>query len=203
MIDMRKTFIIAIAIVAMCIQGCIVKSVHPFFKEQDVVYRKDFEGTWLDKDSNLWRIHRNPFKQNSYELHCSKNGREAALLAHLFSLNGSLYLDVMPVSDNTEELLIFDLHMVPTHSIAKVNLRNNNAIDIQWFDEEWLREMFTQNKIRISHEMIMDTNPKSKEDGMYLLTASTDELQKFIGKYGDSQEAYSDDVKVELTRTAP
>jgi hypothetical protein len=202
---MRKTLIIVITLVAVCFQGCIVKSVHPFFKEQDVVYRKDFEGTWLDKEQNMWRIHQNVFKQNSYELHCSKNGREAAMLGHLFSLNGQLYLDITPVSDNSEELLVFDLHMVPTHSIARVELRNSNEIDIQWFNEEWLRDMFTQNKIRISHEMIMDPNPKSKDDGMYLLTASTDELQKFIVKYGDSEEAYAvnDDLKLELKRTAP
>jgi hypothetical protein len=203
---MRKTLVIVIALFAVCLQGCIVKSVHPFYKEDDVVYRKEFVGSWLDEDKNRWEIHQNVFKPDSYELHCSKNGRQAALLGHLFTINGNLYLDVMPVEDNSEELLVFDLHMVPTHSIAKVELRNNNEIDIRWFNEEWLREMFVQNKIRISHEMIMDASPKTNNDGMYLLTATTDELQKFIAKYGGSEEAFKkgdSEVKLELRRTAP
>ncbi|HMJ68266.1 MAG TPA: hypothetical protein VK508_05200 [Cyclobacteriaceae bacterium] len=203
---MRKILIIAIALVAVCLQGCIVKSVYPFFKEEDVVYRKEFVGSWLDEDKNRWEIHQNVYKLNSYELHCAKNGREAALLGHLFTINGSLYLDIMPIADNSEELLVFDLHMVPTHSIAKVELRGNDEINIRWFNEEWLREMFVQNKIRISHEMIMDARPKSNEDGMYLLTATTDELQKFIAKYGGSEEAFKkgdSEMKLDLRRTGP
>lgn len=201
---MRKTTLIIIAILAANLQGCIVKSVYPFFREDDVVYRESFEGTWVDGENIRWRIHRNTFKPNSYELHCTKNGRDASLLGHLFSLNGNLYLDVVPLQDNTEELLVFDLHMVPTHSIARVDQKNSDEIEIRWFNEEWLREMFSQNKIRIPHEMIMDANPKSEDDGMYLLTASTEEVRKFIIKYGDTEKAFeseSDELKIQLTRT--
>ena len=189
---MRKALIVVVVLVALSFQGCIVKSVHPFYNERDVVYKAAFDGRWEDKDHVKWTIHRNPFKNDSYEMHCSKNGREVSLLGHLFMLNDDLYLDIIPLQDNTEEVLVFDLHMVPTHSIARVDIVNNDEVNILWFDEEWLRKMFNQNRIRISHEMIMDAQPEGKDDGMYLLTASTDELQKFIIKYGKDERAYDE-----------
>lgn len=197
---MKRTIVVVIILMAICFQGCIVKSVHPFYKESDVVYRKALEGTWKDQDNNGWQIHQNPYKPNSYELHYSKNGREVALVGHLFSLDDKLYFDMVPVSDNTEELLVFDLHIVPTHSIAKVATLTDRQVTIQWFNEEWLNKMFTENRIKISHELIVDENPSSKEDGLYLLTASTDELQKFVTKYGSNEAAFDSDLKLQLTK---
>jgi hypothetical protein len=201
---MRKTSIISsgilAALVALCMQGCIVVSVHPFYKEADVTYNKAFEGDWTDQDNNRWRIHQNPFKQNSYELHVAKNGRDVALIGHLFKLGKSTYLDLTPSDDNTEEVLVYDLHLIPTHSIARVDRLTDNNVVIKWFNEEWLRTMFTQNKIRIAHELIMDENPKSKDDGMYLLTASTEDLQKFVEKYGDDESVYEQDLDLRLTK---
>lgn len=197
---MKKTIVAVTLLMAIGLQCCVVKSVHPFYKESDIVYQKKLEGTWTDQDNNQWRIHQNPYKPNSYELHYSKNGREVSLLGHLFNLEGDLYIDMMPASDNTEELLVFDMHMVPTHSVARVSALGDREVTIKWFNEEWLRKMFVENRIKISHELVMDENPKADDDGMYLLTASTEELQKFVAKYGDNEDAYDDDVKLQLTK---
>jgi hypothetical protein len=197
---MRKKPFVVIALAALCLQGCIVKSLHPFFKEKDVIYNKALEGSWTDQDKNVWRIHQNPYKPNSYELHCSKMGREVSLLGHLFTIDGDTYLDLMPLEDNSEGILAFDLHLMPTHSIAKVDKLTNTDFVIKWFNEEWLRKMFVENRIKIRHEFIADENPTSEDDGMYLLTASTDELQAFISKYGNDEKAYDDDLRLQLTR---
>jgi hypothetical protein len=197
---MRKSLIIILALTALCMQGCIVLSVHPFYKENNVVYNKSLEGEWTDQDNNHWRIHQNPFKPNSYEMHVSKNGRNVALLGHLFKLGKDTYLDLTPSEDNSEEVLVFDLHMIPTHSIAKVDQLTDSGVVIKWFNEEWLRKMFTRNMIRIPHELIVDESSKSADDGMYLLTASTEELQKFVEKYGNEEDAYDSDLNLRLTK---
>lgn len=197
---MKRTSILFVVVIAVCLESCIVKSVHPFFREADVVYRKELEGTWTDQDKNRWRIHQNPFKQNSYEMHYSKNGRDVTLMGHLFNLDGEMYLDMIPSGDNSEDMEVFDLHLVPTHSIAKVSKLTGTELLIKWFNEEWLRKMFTENRIKISHELVMDENPQSKDDGFYLLTASTEELQKFVKKYGNDEAAYDDDLKLQLTK---
>jgi hypothetical protein len=55
---------------------------------------------------------------------------------------------------------------------------NSDSILLYWFAEEWLTELFEQNRIRIKHETIEFPNYER-----HLLTATTDELQKFIKKY--------------------
>lgn len=197
---MKRTIVVVIVLAVVCLQGCIVKSVHQFYKESDVIYRKELEGNWTDQDGNGWQIHQNPFKQNAYELHYSKNGREVSLIGHLFKLNGNQYFDMMSTEDNSEDIPVFDLHIVPTHSIARVATLNDHEVSIKWFNEEWLRKMFVENRIKISHELVMDENPQSTDDGFYLLTASTEELQKFVIKYGDDEDAYDDDLKLQLTK---
>jgi len=198
---MKKTFALLL-LAGLVLQGCIVKSVYPFFKESDVVFRKELVGAWMDNDSNKWNIHANPFKPNSYELHYLKGNRDVAFAGNLFTLDGHLYMDLFPVSDNKEEMLFFDLHLVPTHSVAMVEKLTANEVRIKWFNEEWLETRFSQNKIRISHEMIADTDLKpSEDDGMYLLTASTDELQKFIVKYREEAMASFGDGDVSLRWT--
>jgi hypothetical protein len=197
---MKKSIILSLVVVIVLLQGCIVKSIHPFFKERDVVFRKSLVGEWQDQDGSSWNIHQNKFKQNSYELHYSKKGRSVSLLGHLFQLNGDLYLDMIPIEDNSEDMLVFDLHMVPTHSIAKVETLTDGEVELKWFNDEWLRAMFEQNKIKISHEIVLDDNQEkgAKEEGMYVLTASTDELQKFIIKYGHEDKAYDSENSLEL-----
>jgi len=189
-------------VLILVLQGCVVKSVYPFFHESDVVFRKELVGSWLDNDSNRWNIHANLFKPNSYELHYVKGSRDVAFAGNLFTLDGHLYMDLFTASDNKEEMLYFDVHLVPTHSVAMVEMLTANEVSINWFDEEWLQSLFSQNKVRISHELIMDTDLKPNEDeGMYLLTASTNELQKFIVKYRDEAIAASGDGSISLRWT--
>lgn len=201
-LNMKKTIALTSLLLILVMQGCVVKSIHPFFKESDVVLRNELVGSWLDNDSNRWNIHVNPFKPNSYELHYIKGSRDVAFAGNLFTLDGHLYLDLYPVSDNTEDMPYFDVHLVPTHSVAMVEKLTTSDVHIRWFNEEWLQSLFAQNKIRISHEMIVDANQKpGEDDGMYLLTATTDELQKFIVKYRDEAMTKFGDGDVSLRWT--
>jgi hypothetical protein len=188
---MRKSIVVIGLLVAL-MQGCIVKSLHPFYKESDVVFKNQLINSWVDQDSNQWVI--KPFnkKSNAYEMHWLHHGeKDVVMLAHLFKLNGDLYFDFYPLTDNRDEdLLIFDLHLTPTHSIAKVMVLNESEVQIQWFNEEWLRTLFEQNRIKISHEAVHDEDSQDPNDKYYVLTAPTEELQKFIVKYGHDEKAF-------------
>lgn len=199
---MKKISALLLVSLIIGLQGCIVKSIYPFFKEEDVVFKNELVGSWMDGDSSVWTIHVNPFRPNSYELHCTKNDRDVAFAGNLFELEGNLYLDLFPVSDNSEEILVFDLHLVPTHSVAVVENLSANQVHIKWFDETWLEGMFSRNRIRIAHEKVMDLDLKpDKDEGMYLLTAPTDELQKFIIKYREEAMAsVENEMQMQLTR---
>lgn len=196
-----KKIIVILGVVAATLQGCIIKSIYPFYMQEDVVFREELVGKWSDGEDYQWTIHANPFRPNSYEMHYTRDGRDVAFSAHLFQLEGHLYLDLFPVSDNRDEMLLFDLHLVPTHSVAIVEAISADEVSIKWFDESWLEKMFNENRIRVRHEKVMDLDLKPSEDeGMYLLTASTEELQKFIVKYRD-QAMVSTDTSVDLKLT--
>jgi hypothetical protein len=192
---MKRNTVLAITLIVIFLQGCIVKSLHPFYGKKDVIFRKELLSTWKDQDGARWEIR--PFKDQpaAYELHWSKSDTDdIVFLAHLFSLDGQLYFDFLPLSDNNKNsMAIFDLHIMPTHSIAKVEILTDNEVQIRWFNEQWLKSLFDENRIKISHEVIDDELPKNEEDKTYVLTASTEELQKFIIKYGKDPKAFGGD----------
>lgn len=199
---MKKLFYLFFILIAVLFQGCIVKSLQPFYKADDVVFRKELVNSWVDDDENKWVI--KPIKEepNAYELTYTIDGKSALFRAHLFTLNQELYVDFFPIT-NESETPIFDLHLLPTHSVAKVELLSEDEVRIKWFNEKWLRTLFAQNRIRIAHETITGEDDTKDEDKIYVLTASTEELQKFIMKYGHEDAQFDDynTVRLNLKRS--
>jgi hypothetical protein len=194
---MKTRSIIFMGILALAISGCFVKSLHPFFKESDVEFKNELLGTWLDEDSATWRI--NPYvfakgfmlgdsTDNSYLMEMFDDTSNISTFnVHLFRLDGKLYLDFAPIrGDRYDEMI--DIHMIPAHSIARIDFVSEDEVVIAWFDEDWLKGLFEENRVKIAHEVI--TTAESNYTKEYVLTASTDELQKFIVKYGSVEDDY-------------
>ena len=171
--------------------GCLVASLHPFYKEKDKIYEESLEGAWIDEDSCIWNIEPHiasagfmsgkTYHDSSYVISFfeEEEGAPSILRGTLFNLDGIDYVDFFP--DPNEDHHTADLtawHHVPVHTLARVQY-NSDSILLYWFAEEWLTELFEQNRIRIKHETIDFLDYERQ-----LLTASTDELQKFIKKYG-------------------
>jgi ribosome biogenesis GTPase A len=193
---MKSRTIFLIALIATFLQGCLVKSLHPFYKPEDVVFKKELLNDWVDQDGGKWKINRHKENSTIYEMHSEGAGeKELAFLVHLFELDDNLYLDFVPYYPNGDDISIFDLHMTPTHSIAKLIIFNKNDVQIKWFNERWMRTLFDQNRIRIAHETVDEDDSTEKS---YVLTAPTEELQKFIVKYGNEDEAFNDNNTVWL-----
>lgn len=202
---MKTRNVILIGIVAIAITSCFVKSLHPFFKESDVEFNNELLGTWLDDDSATWRI--NPYiftkgfmlgdsTDNSYLVEMFDDTTNVSTFnVHLFRLDGKLYLDFDPIrGDRYDEMI--DIHMIPAHSIARIDFVSDNEVVIAWFNEDWLKGLFEENRVKIAHEVIRTAeNSYTKE---YVLTASTDELQKFIVKYGSVEDDYLCDEENEI-----
>ncbi len=197
---MKTRIVILCALIAVIVSSCLVKSLHPFYKEKDVVFKKELIGTWVDQESGKWTISQAKIKKegsgilgsstvdsllNYYTVTLTDKDGVSEFTTHLFKLNNQLFVDFFP-----EEISIMDLtsfHLVRTHSIAKIEVFGD-SIKLKWFNEIWLANLFKNNKIRISHETISEKD----KDESYVLTASTDELQKFIIKYGNDPNAFTD-----------
>ncbi len=177
--------------------GCLVSSLHPFFKPKDKIYDPAFVGNWIDGDSCIWTIQPRvmpeyflgPEKKDSTYMITYYEEEDAwgEFRGTLFQLKGVSYVDFYPASneDNyTTELI--NWHHIPTHTLARVQY-NRDSILIYWFAEEWLNDLFEQNRIRIKHETV-----NAPDFDRHILTASTDELQKFIKKYANDPKTSQD-----------
>jgi hypothetical protein len=195
---MKKHFLSLLVLVAIVVQGCIVKSLHPFYAQSDLIFKKELVNTWLDQDGNKWKISRVEDQAAAYQMTFAKGDQEATFLVHLFDLGGTQFLDFVPLSSDGSINDLFEMHLLPSHSVAKVEKLSNQVVSIKWFNEEWLRNLFQQNKIKISHEVIVEENSGNDEDKAYVITASSEELRKFLMKYGNDKSAFEGDNMVEL-----
>jgi hypothetical protein len=194
---MRTHNIILIGILALAISGCFVKSLHPFYKESDVIFKNDLLGTWLDEDSATWHI--NPFVfskgfmkgdsiDNSYLMEMYDDTSNISTFnVHLFKMGDKHYLDFEPIRGGRYDEMI-DFHMIPAHSIARIEFISEEEVLIAWFNEDWIKDLFEENRIKIAHEVIQTVEENFTKE--YVLTASTDELQKFLVKYGSMEDIY-------------
>ncbi|HEY0653201.1 MAG TPA: hypothetical protein VGD65_08730 [Chryseosolibacter sp.] len=195
---MKKHFLLLVLVLAVLVQGCIVKSLHPFYAKSDLVYKSEILNTWVDQDGNRWTIKSVKEQPQAYEMIFTKDGKEASFLAHLFQLNGNLFLDFRPLASDGNVNDLFEMHLLPSHSVAKVVQISKDVVEIKWFDEDWLHSLFSQNRIKISHEVIIEENSGNDEDKSYVLTASTSELRKFLMKYGNEEAAFTGDDAMHL-----
>jgi hypothetical protein len=125
--------------------------------------------------------------------------------AHMFTLGGKKYLDFKPLRDDRYDDFL-DVHFISAHSIALVERKGNGELVIGWFNNDWLENLFRENRVKVSHEVVKGAT--ATEGAEYVLTASTEELQKFILKYGVPGEdglCVDDDnfLCLQLTRNEP
>jgi hypothetical protein len=195
---MKKLIFFLLLIGTVLVQSCIVKSLHPFYLEDDVVMDTKLSGSWVDADGRKWNIQSSKEVPKAYEMSFTKDGQSGTFLVHLFKLEGSLFLDFSPFVIDCNGYNLFNFHLLPSHSVAKIIKKHDDQITIRWFNEEWLNKLFTQNRIKISHEELVDENSGNDEDKTYVLTASTQELRKFLIKYGNDNTVFEGDNTFEL-----
>lgn len=187
-------------ILILFFSGCVVYSFYPLYTEKDLFPNDILTGNWIDGDSTEWKFE-HPYKgkelpenmdSTSYVLHLKdKNGKESEFKVHIIKLGGHYFLDFY-LEDflENEELDLAAFHIVPVHTFAKLKF-TSDQLHINWFDQDWLGKLIKENKIRIHHE----------NNGDYiLLTALPKELQKFVTKYVNSEEAFKEGIEAELRR---
>ena len=213
----RNIFITAVALLSL-ISSCSVISFYPLYTD-DVLIRDDrIIGKWStieekgihpnDIDTLVWEISFNdkkwvkklntPYDRGSHQetnqyayslfLHYNSSPEDKTeFQLHLVKLNGKTYIDFYPEEwsiDNT----ILAFHIMGVHTFAKVDI-HEDYISIEWFDSDWFEQKLKENKIRIKHE---------KNSDNILLTAQPKDLQKFVIKYSDDENAFDKDNKFEL-----
>jgi len=217
-----KSRFLILLLLFLLLNSCVVKSLFPFYTNSSIYFEKQFIGTWQDTENAKWEILLFPevilkenkknkpseldadqFKiyneyKNAYVVYFEKDSTKSNFLAMPFKINDQLFLDFTPIEDREIEGLkndLYKLHLIGTHTLAKVDIINDNKIDIKWFSAEKLGELLEQKKIKIKHEKIGFSET-------ILLTASSEELEKFIKKYMNSkdEDKWETDIEFNLNR---
>lgn len=200
---MKNNNFLFILIVAIFFSGCVVYSFYPLYTEKDLFENDILTGTWTDEEGAEWKLEHPENEKNglkttnktSYTL-TLKNKDElefghSRFSVHIIKLGGNYFLDfyLEDLADDSD-LTLANFHIIPVHTFARLTV-NSGSLVINWFDQNWLEDLIKQNKIRIHHE----------NNGEYiLLTAKPGELQKFVTKYVNSEEAFKDGMEAVLTR---
>ena len=201
----KKRIAFVIGIILM-IGGCI-PSLHPLYTKDDCVFDSNLLGEWDEENnSNTWSFTK--LDDDSYKLALVEDSVLSNFYIHLVKLGDDLFIDFFPDSKNVkcEVIDFFLLHEIYVHSFGKIKI-NENEVEVSLFDYDWIAKLFEQNKIRIPHEVVKYPDGNKEEnffnastEEKIILTASTEELQAFVKKYADDENAFIEPTKLKRKR---
>jgi hypothetical protein len=188
---------------------------------KNIITDKRIEGVWKTNDMEftiekipdtiLQRIiapRTNPLRRirdsilyyQSYMANYEKSGISYQFNLELTRINHNLFIDIGPAGfeshlDETlwQERYGGKLEYLPTFTMAKVEMPSDSVLVLNFFNAAFIKDRFEEGKIRMKYE-------ENKMFDLFLITASSEELQHFIYKYGDDHRFYDTKTRVLLKR---
>ncbi len=177
---MKRMLLGCFAGAAIVLAGCGLPSVYPFYTEKDVVFDPGLLGTWVDAGTNEHTGGPSTTftKKGDNEYTIQDPPGTNAYTAHLFRLKNQLFLDCVPQIDN---------QLIPAHILLKVE-RIGPTFRSSFLSEDWVKDTLKQNPKALRH--LVD------ENSGIILTADTEELQKFLIDNMGAKEAFEDEKEM-------
>jgi hypothetical protein len=189
----RVTAILALAVLMI---GCApVDSIYPLYKPEDAVFDDRLLGTWqkpITEENNSekdqrWTFTRSdekPFYGFKWGPLEAKGGFAAKV--RLVNLGNDLYIDFEGDSSKLDYSTVNDnlvpYPMITTHMIGKISLEKN-AFQIHFLSDDWVKKQVKAGTFALAHLDI---------DSGQILTASTDDLRRFMQQHVEDKEALSE-----------
>lgn len=203
----KVSVILGFTFLVILLGGCL-RTLHPIFTLEDIVYEPKLLGSWktdnqgtkgsvtitnLAADNSIELPEKiSSIRQKGYLIAYQDEDGTAAeqYIAFLARIGKHLYFDYFPADKQNKKTgdEFFTSHFVKMHTSYRVNIFKDGNFELSQLDEQYLNKLIEEKKIRISHE--------KDAKGDIVITASTDELQQYIIKYGDEPGAYRSDKTV-------
>ena len=203
----KVSIILTFTFLVIFLSSCL-RTLHPIFTTKDIVYDPKLIGTWKTENQGTkgFVIITNLAVDNSIELpekistirqkgylisYQDEDGKATGqYIAFLARIGKHLYFDYFPADKKDSKTIdeFFASHFVKMHTSYRVDFSNNGSFELSQLDELYVTKLIDEKKIRISHE--------KGANGNIVITASTDELQQYIIKYGDEPGAYGNEKTV-------
>ena len=175
-------------------QEYIVQKYSDFYKKNKVDFEKNQEknGQLSEKDKRDSILY-----SKSYRIKYSKEGLEYFLFGSMIKLNGRLFMNFITADlksiDSTKDVPEFNYaNPINSHTIARIEF-NTNTMKLDFIDGGYLYDQIKAGRMKIKNET-------DELYGAFLITASTTELQQFLGKYGNDSRFFNKENSVTLIR---
>ena len=127
---MLRTLIL-LASVLLSTPACLVLSVNPAYEQKSIAWDPDLVGKWHNADDNVsMEIQRGEWQ--SYRVLYEHPIEKGALTAYLTLIDGTRYLDVMPVRGADRGSFL-----IPVHAVVRVRLEDDKLevtpLSYDWF----------------------------------------------------------------------
>lgn len=199
----RVIYTISIFFLFLLVSSCL-STLYPIFHTKDVVFDESLLGYWkcsgFDEKIKFMEFKRIPADRRSellgevrlisdkgYLLQRVDSLGEiiAEDFVFLAKIGTNYYLDFYPAEMTSQKKVDknYKDHFIKVHKSYKYDLKDKNRFEISRFDKEFLDKLISSNKINIRHEVLDGNNN--------VITASTDELQKFIIQYSNDPHFFT------------
>jgi hypothetical protein len=198
----KRLYILSLSLLVF-LSSCLT-TLFPIFHVQDVLYNRDLLGYWKCSDksgetgfitfTNIGNDRKEELppgvriiaEKGYLATRSNQNGQALAqYFVFLLKIGKYYYLDYYPADMASKKMVGKDYkdHCIKLHSNYRCDIKSLNSMELKLFDAGFVLDLIGQHQINIKHE---------KTDDGDLITASTDDLQKFIEKYSDNPKAYGD-----------
>jgi hypothetical protein len=171
----------------LALAGC-VPSWNPFYAEKDLVFDRALTGTWRPTQANetsreMWVFTRSADKLYQLE-QTDDEGRKATFETRLFKLKDHLFIDLYLTNVEGDGLKVnawASSSLVPAHLLLKVE-QIEPALKLAAMNPDWMQTYLKQHPSAIAHRVV--------SDGNIVLSANTEDLQKFVLAHLDDKEFF-------------
>ncbi|MDA0986606.1 MAG: hypothetical protein O3A55_03275 [Bacteroidetes bacterium] len=178
---MKNKILIFIFIIfsILIFDSCYWRSLHPLYSKSTLIMDTTIIGAWQDKDF-VWEISK--ANDTSYSISINSNGKKINFIGHLVNLGNYKFLDIFPKRDDAMDD-DYSTYFEPVHSFSRIWIYED-SIQTSEIEYEWLQKNILDKNVNLKYEVLSDDR--------FLITSSTNELQKFALKYADDKSAFKD-----------
>ncbi len=178
-------------LLAVLLGGCVL-SLHPLYTENDLIFEKKLLGTWgRDGSTETWQF--KPGKgENYYKMILTdKKGKKGSFDAGLGKINNMMFLNIFPQKPELKETGYYQFHILRANSFIRIEQIEPTLI-MRVMNPDTVNKMLENDPNLIKHEIVEDR---------LVLTASTEELQKFMKAHANDEGLFGE--LNELKRVQP
>lgn len=170
---MKVIRLLFIVLITALFAGCPARSIHPLFTDQDALFNPSLIGTW-GTDDETYTFEK--LKEKNYQLviRSKKEYDSTAYVVWLGKIGSQWFLDSYPIVNSDEH------HYLSVHVFTRMKLERD-TLRLASLEADWISKMIDEKKMKISHV---------RRDNEIVLTASTKELQQWMGTIVDNSEAF-------------